>query len=267
MVTKGRARQCREAARNLLSKYYVSHPDDIQLETIAWHNGQLRVKRGGLTGADGRIIASPSGGGVIRVANQDNEGRTRFTLAHEIGHFILHADQPIDRSDNSKTLMVWHDESEEAEANIFAAELLMPEFLFGPESRKTTPSIKHLEKLAVLFGTSLTATTFQYWEYTNEPLAVVISDGWEMKRFSPIRDKSAWIRFGQIHEHSAAGERLAGKAKDSRGMVDTPAYAWLEGFEEDNQHFVKEDSIYLEYYDRTISLVWIDEPLVEDDEY
>ena len=267
MVTKGRARKCREAARDLLSEFHVSDPQDIQLETIAWHKARLRVKRGGITGAEGRIVASPDKGGVIRLAAHQNVGRSRFTLAHELGHFILHAEKSLDKTDDARTLMIWHDDSEETEANIFGAELLMPEFLFGPASRKTTPSVEHLKTLAGSFGTSLTATTFQFWEYTREPLAIVISDGWEMTRFSPIKDGCARVRFGRIHEHSAAGERLAGKAADSKGMVDTPAYAWLEGFENDNEHFVKEDSIYLDFYDRTISLIWIDEPLEEHPEY
>ncbi len=266
MKKKVRAKTCRESARSLLHDLHITDASSIDLETIAWHRGRLKVKYGGLTGAEGRIIATATDGGVIRVAESNNIGRTRFTIAHEIGHFELHLNSIIDRSDDARSLTIWNDPGEECEANIFAAELLMPEFLFKRPARSKPPSIDHISDLADTFETSLLATVFQYWEYTNEPLAVVISDGWEMTSFKAFRDESAWLKFGRIHEHSAAGERLSGVSGDSRGMVQTPAYAWLDGFDDDNEHYVMEDSIYLEYYDRTVSLIWIDEPLCDHQE-
>ena len=263
MKKKVRTKACRESARNLLHDLHITDASSIDLETIAWHRGRLKVKHGGLTGAEGRLIATAADGGVIRVAESNSIGRTRFTIAHEIGHFELHLNTIIDRSDDARSLLIWNDTSEECEANIFAAELLMPEFLFKRAARSKPPSIDHITNLADTFQTSLLATAFQYWEYTNEPLAIVISDGWEMTMFKTFKDKSAWLKFGRIHEHSAAGERLQGVAEDSGGMVETPAYAWLDGFEDDNERYVMEDSIYLEYYNRTVSLIWIDEPLVD----
>jgi hypothetical protein len=42
-------------------------------------------------------------------------------------------------------------------------------------------------------------------------------------------------------------------------MVHTPAYAWLEDFVNQSDRDIKEDSLLLEYYDRTITLLWWDE--------
>ncbi|GJM25765.1 MAG: hypothetical protein DHS20C16_21800 [Phycisphaerae bacterium] len=44
-------------------------------------------------------------------------------------------------------------------------------------------------------------------------------------------------------------------------MVLSPAYAWLEGFEDNSDAELMEDSRYLEYYDRTVTLLWIDDEL------
>ncbi len=112
-----------------------------------------------------------------------------------------------------------------------------------------------------LHNTSLLATAFQYWEYTAEPVALVLSNGWGMQSFRPFRTGWPRIRFGEIHEHSAAGERLAGKSADCGRMVRIPSYAWLEGFDYKPDTDIMEDSLYLEYYDRTVTLLWIDEPL------
>ncbi|WP_243757254.1 ImmA/IrrE family metallo-endopeptidase [Shewanella algae] len=63
---------------------------------------------------------------VIRVNRHDTKERQRFTIAHEIGHFLLHkeligdgiVDDALYRSKLSDRL--------EAEANRFAADILMP---------------------------------------------------------------------------------------------------------------------------------------------
>lgn len=66
---------------------------------------------------------------VIKVNSFDPEVRQRFTIAHEIGHFILHEpEQAVSRDDieNYSSVM---ERIQEREANQFAAELLMPKKL------------------------------------------------------------------------------------------------------------------------------------------
>jgi Zn-dependent peptidase ImmA (M78 family) len=46
--------------------------------------------------------------------------RERWRLAHEIGHHVLHGDQPVPRQ------VQWEKNELEHEADLFAAELLMP---------------------------------------------------------------------------------------------------------------------------------------------
>ena len=54
-------------------------------------------------------------------------------------------------------------------------------------------------------------------------------------------------------------KQLAGIRGDSGRMVLTPAYAWLEGFTNSSNKDIKEDSIYLDYYDCTVTLLWWDD--------
>src|SRR5262245_38116247 len=129
-----RIAHCRAEARAVLERFHVKSPSAIDLETFAWHLGKLRIKLGGLSGSEGRLVASAGHGGVIRVAGNANAGRYRFTVAHEIGHFCLHQSKVIDREVLRRDFGVWNDASEEAEANYFAAELLMPEFLLDRKS-------------------------------------------------------------------------------------------------------------------------------------
>ena len=46
-------------------------------------------------------------------------------------------------------------------------------------------------------------------------------------------------------------------------MVRSPAYAWLINFENDTESDIMEDTRLLEYYDRTITLLWVKDELSE----
>ncbi|WP_417788699.1 helix-turn-helix domain-containing protein [Terasakiella pusilla] len=54
----------------------------------------------------------------------DGDGRSRFTLAHELGHYLLHADIGLARSENSHDHPIYRDS--EWQADTFAGGLLLP---------------------------------------------------------------------------------------------------------------------------------------------
>ncbi len=87
---------------------------------------------------------------VITVNGLQHPRRQRFTIAHEIGHFILHSndqnefiDKILFRSNNWSTI--------ELDANKFAAELLMPEDKFRNYMNHRSTAV---EKLAEHFEVS-----------------------------------------------------------------------------------------------------------------
>jgi Zn-dependent peptidase ImmA (M78 family) len=254
---------CRKAAHELLAKVKVGGPAEIDLEMLAFVAGGLLIEEGGLETAEGRLVAAPNVGGSIRVKTGLHPGRKRFTIAHEIGHYVLHPHEPQDRQHVSKDFAIWHDASEEAEANIFAAELLMPEFLFKPRCRGRAPSLALLDNLAEEFGSSTMATAFQYIHYTNEQVALVVSEGERILWAKKVKDFWPRIQRKRVHPHSAAGEILSGKAGNTNKMVRSPAYAWLEHFSEDSERDIMEDSRLIEYYGQILSLVWMKEDLSE----
>ncbi len=109
---------------------------------------------------------------VIFINESDSDNRKRFTLAHELGHFFLHWEDIkwemtvddtshmwIDKSENfrfrSKVVTKWSDE--EQEANLFAAELLMPEDAI----REAWEVTQDLTKLSEIFSVSITAITYR----------------------------------------------------------------------------------------------------------
>jgi Zn-dependent peptidase ImmA (M78 family) len=255
---EARKEECRRSARELLQETFVSKPEDIDVVALAFNAGRLTIENNGLKGADGRLVADGKNGGKIRVKSGLGPARARFTVAHEIGHCRLHAGGFIERSDSGKTLGIWNDASEEAEANTFAGELLLPQDLFVPRIKGKPPSISLVERIADDFKTSCLATAVQYINYTNEAVALVVSLGWDIEWSKKAKDFWPTVKTGRVSKDSAAGERLSGISGDSGKMVLTPAYAWLAGYEKSEKD-IKEDSIYLDYYDRTVTLLWWDD--------
>lgn len=76
-----------------------------------------------LNNNSGRIEVKGEGDFIVRANSYDNTLRRRFTLAHELGHYILHSNMgktpiTVNRSGINERI--------EWEANWFAAGLLMP---------------------------------------------------------------------------------------------------------------------------------------------
>jgi Zn-dependent peptidase ImmA (M78 family) len=262
-LSEARKEECRRNARQLLSETFVLEPSDIDVVALAFKAGRLVIVKDGLVGADGRLVADGKTGGKIRVNASLGTARFRFTVAHEIGHCCLHGSGFLDRSDSGKTFAIWNDASEEAEANTFAGELLLPKEMFIPRIEGKEPSISLIDKIADNFSTSRLATAVQYIHYSNEAVALVVSQGWNIEWSKKTKAFFPKVKSGVISKDSAAGERLNGVSGDSRGMVSTPAYAWLQGYDNYSEKDVKEDSVYLDYYDRTVTLLWWDD---DDDE-
>lgn len=63
---------------------------------------------------------------IVRVNRHDSKGRQRFTVAHEIAHFLIHRDYIGSGISDDVLYRSALSDSREAEANRLAAEILMP---------------------------------------------------------------------------------------------------------------------------------------------
>ena len=98
----------------------------VPVESVAEDLVGLAVERVPMTGCSGVLLPLER---VILVNSAEPETRRRFTIAHEIGHWICQclegSAEPVMCRD--KDLSTAADRAREREANVFAAELLMPE--------------------------------------------------------------------------------------------------------------------------------------------
>ena len=92
----------------------------------------------------------------IRYNKLESNVRIRFTIAHELGHFVLHKDTPLFVDYTGEKIMFRNNDSstgelkKEREANSFAASILMPREFIENEIKEipkdTDNVIKYLAK-------------------------------------------------------------------------------------------------------------------------
>lgn len=93
-------------------------------------------------------------GYCIRVNEKDAHVRQRYTIGHEIAHFLLHRDRVQNRLRDDKMYRSGQAASIERDADALAADLLMPRRIIG-DLRKA--GLNRVEDLAAKFDVSLEA--------------------------------------------------------------------------------------------------------------
>ena len=156
-----------------------------------------------------------------------------------------------------KQFVLWYksQNDKEVEANLFAAELLMPEGMFRRKLEKTVPSFELIERLADEFQTTLTATAIRYIDLCEEQCAIVFSTGGKViwSRRSP--DFHRWIAPGKnVSSYSLAADFFE-RGHLSDKMETVRRDAWVE--EASERETIKEQSRALRSYHSVLSLLWI----------
>lgn len=147
------------AHRTVVNQYLCEHP--VRLGALAEELG-LSIKVSSMsTGVSGHI-RNEAGQYVIRVNRYESRERQRFTIAHELAHFLLHR-QIIDSSEDGITDNVLYrsgkPEHTEFEANRLGSEIVMPKELVRAKLQELGGVVSDniIERLAMLFQVSKSA--------------------------------------------------------------------------------------------------------------
>ncbi len=184
--------------------------------------------------------------------------RRRFTVLHEIGHYLLptHADSssPCRPTDIER----WDDslKARELEANRFAAAALMPRSavvdLFARE-----PSFECIEELSERQGASLTASAYRYVELSGERVSIVWSEQSEVKWAKTSDVFYRGVKRGRLDPDAFAAHAFRGRPiPDALERVD--ATVWFADWNLKDGATILEHSKQLGSYG-VLTLLWIDE--------
>ena len=142
-------RKAQARAWQLLQEHGIAQaPVDVQ--ALAEQSG-VRVVFHDLKDEISGMLVQTEDEAVIGINAKHHKNRQRFTLAHELAHYHLHADRPTVYVDGLMVHFRGHaavrPEPIEVEANAFAAALLMPEPILRHDLRHRT--IDALDESAV----------------------------------------------------------------------------------------------------------------------
>ena len=214
-------------------------------------------------GFEGALIPRPgtSEWGIGYSTAIPTQGRRNFTVAHEFGHYLLHRNKyPNGLQCRPEDMAVWDSEYNrvEAEANRFAASLLMPLDDFReqlPGRRKA--DFGDLSACADRYGVSLMAATLRWLSYTQRRAILVVSrEGFILwaRSSEPAFKSGAYIKVAgkkPIEVPEQAGTAIYAGAVGIVPKVEHPRGLWLS-------EPVVEQALVSERYDLSLSLLLLE---------
>ena len=128
----------RATAQKLLDDYGTFKAPVPVKKIASFLNAEIREQNGPADISGFLLRERQKSSAIIGVNAKHHPNRRRFTIAHEIGHFLLHDHEDLHVDRNDSFLVMKRDEKSstgeshvEREANLFAAELLMPYKFLG----------------------------------------------------------------------------------------------------------------------------------------
>lgn len=149
----------------------------IPIEELARLAGITKIEPLESAGFEGTLIANAEkSAGAIFYSSRSPRPRQRFTIGHELGHFLLPWHRQTTFNCTAEDIGSRANKDWEIQANQFAAELLIPQTLLKPRLHKfQDPELDHVLTLAEEFGTSVTMTAHRLAEQSDYPCAFVFS--------------------------------------------------------------------------------------------
>jgi len=232
-----RLRKAREEARMLHVRLGIRAPEHIDPLEAARELG-VDVVSGHLRDATARIFRVGARA-TIRVSDQIVQpGRRRFSIAHELGHFVLGHELPREREITAFVSRACErrrtaEEDPEREADVFSTAYLTPEAMVRPYCEVSPVSLHCVRAIAARFRSSPVASALRFVELTSERCAVVYCERGEVK----------WAKHGatffgvipkrmRLSPESIAYDFFRHGAVDDRAQP-VPADAWIGGVDGD----------------------------------
>ncbi len=180
-------------------KQFTNLTGRVPVREVAQALGIYEIREESLVGLEGALVTfDDKDGGFILVHSERSETRKRYTIAHELGHYVNpwhKATSPQGFRCRARDMSVERYKRNdraakmEVEANEFAAELLMPPGLVATFLRRRAGAdLEHILAMAEHFEVSKEAAARRYVVKVDEPSAVVFSKDRAIRYIKPHDD-------------------------------------------------------------------------------
>ncbi|MBK9215828.1 MAG: ImmA/IrrE family metallo-endopeptidase [Chloracidobacterium sp.] len=243
-------------ARALLTHLKIERVDDVEQ---AAKQLRLSIREVSSTNFEGALVRIPqSREGIIALKNYFREpARRRFTVLHEVAHFILPGHGQDECYCTSAQIESWRNDAirrQEYEANRFASELLLPSRVLYPIVNSRDLTLARIKELAAQFDTSLTATTVKSVDVTEESCAVICS----------VNRKVKWVHKSETFHYNIPAmilgqDCLAGQLFEDGAtqQLEGPvaASSWTENDNVERGKEFWEESISMPFYGSVLTIL------------
>ncbi|HXI72517.1 MAG TPA: ImmA/IrrE family metallo-endopeptidase [Verrucomicrobiae bacterium] len=243
-------------AYRIIQDYCWDTPAPVPVEDIAMDRGILCLEAK-LTGCLARLVRKGQRGIIRTDSKIREEGRKRFAIAHELGHWFLHEKESQFFVCTAEQMRDYKGSPVEVEANLFASELLLPTGLLRPLVTNCDPRLENIKALAGTFNTSLTATGMKFIDLNKHECILVLS-----KNKVVAWSKQQGSRFGlrikkgvKLHPDSLAYHVIPPAGEAGPEVVNPEA--WISQNSYARQIEVTEQSWALEGYNSALTLLVI----------
>lgn len=194
------------------------------------------------------------------------EPRLRFTLAHELGHYIIDEHRNALRlglSPSHPSFTNFSSDNEvELEADFFASSLLIPKSRLLKDVYRRKFSFDIIEEIATKYQTSITATLIKFASIGNHPIMIICSVDKKIKWFKysedfPFKYIDALPDF-KVPQNTSAGHFFYENGTKCEGEADL-VYAedWFKLYkDEDYGRPFNEYCIYSNKNKFVLSVIW-----------
>lgn len=188
-----------------------------------------------------------------------SKGRINYTLAHELGHYLIHRNE--DRSSfecSFDDISGREGERIEREANEFAATLLMPLNDFRHQINDTTRvTVDDLTVIAERYRVSWTAACLRWLEYTRRSAMLVVSRDefilWSRSSKRAFREGAYFATRSNTFAMPSASPAVSGLTATTNEPVFHGSSVWFD--RESSEYCIAST-----HYDLTFSLLHLSEP-------
>lgn len=245
------------SAENLINELSISNPYEIDVEAIAYDRG-IEVIYEKLKGCEATLVGY--GERAIATVNpSSSRGRQRFSVSHEIGHWLLHRGKSFRCRTDEVELNYTSDNRLEKEADEFASNLLMPRSIFLPAIRSTKQlGLSDLQIVANDFQVSLQAIALRLTAIDTLPIIVACYSSNKLLwcRKAPHVPNRWWLK-SLLDEDSFAFDVLRSGKASTRPRRQS-ADAWFENDDSDEYEIFEQSLPSLS--GQVLVLLYLDDP-------
>ena len=236
-------------AQDIVSSFELTPPIDVIkiCEKLA-----INVNYEPLGNTEALLIVSQGKRNIVVNTNKvQYSSRVRFTIAHEIGHYIIPWHENSQQCD--KTIDFNSTDKFECEANDFASELLVPKSILLEDIKGKRITLSLIKELADKYMVSLVVMARRILEFTESSAVVLIyyKDG---TKFVQMKSKTfnEQIKAGRVTKSSA--HKLLTSYNTSAEIKDIlDSSIWFNTI--DNNYSIVEESLFQSKLGRVFTLL------------